>query len=340
LSIPKVSVLMSVYNGERYLREALESILNQTFSDFEFINIDDGSTDTTWRILNDYDGARIRLVRNEENIGLAGSLNKGLELARGEFIARMDADDISLPERFARQVEFLDAHPEIGVVGTAYQMIDAQGRLKDIPQPTTAPMILKWRGCFGSPLAHPAIMARKELLERVGGYNEHFRTSQDYDLLQRLSGKTRLANLPDVLLYLRKHEKSISYQQNVGQLSSSYTISQRAIADLLGTEIPKEVLAIRRKREDRTGSEVEVILRYYYKLCLALLAESGWSGEEKVELRKFVAGQMFSILRPYLFRPISWKLLGLIMRLDPVIIFKRGFGLTQRLVFGMFNLIK
>ncbi len=115
---PRVTVLMSVYNGEKYLREAIDSILNQTFKDFEFLIIDDGSTDSSADIIRSYTDFRIRLIQNEKNIGLTRSLNKGLKLAKGEYIARMDVDDISLPIRFEKQVSFLDKYEDVKLVGS------------------------------------------------------------------------------------------------------------------------------------------------------------------------------------------------------------------------------
>jgi len=126
---PKVTVLMPVYNGERYLNEAVDSILGQTFTDFEFLIIDDASTDKTPEILRSYDDPRIRVVTNEENLGLSKSLNKGLALARGEFIARMDADDVSYPYRLQVQHEFMTQHPGAGVIGSWAEYIDRKGEI-------------------------------------------------------------------------------------------------------------------------------------------------------------------------------------------------------------------
>ncbi len=160
---------MSVYNGEKYLREAIDSILGQTFKDFEFLIIDDGSTDSSVEIIRSYADPRIRLIQNEENIGLSRSLNKGLKLARGEYIARMDADDISLPRRLAAQVGLLDKQPDIGLVGTSIQLIDCDGERMHVHRvPTTHAQIL-WALCFTTPLAHPSVVFRKVIIECVGG---------------------------------------------------------------------------------------------------------------------------------------------------------------------------
>ncbi len=126
---PKVSVIMSVYNGDKYLREAIESILNQTFTDFEFIIVNDGSTDNSLEIIESYDDERIKTINNKKNIGLTKSLNKALKFAKGKYIARQDADDVSLPNRFEKQVEYLDSHPEVALVGTSVYLIDENGKI-------------------------------------------------------------------------------------------------------------------------------------------------------------------------------------------------------------------
>jgi len=149
--------------------------------------MDDGSTDNTWQILQSYATSepRIVLVRNETNVGVAGSLNRGLGLARGPYIARMDADDISLPERLATQVVFLDEHPEIGVVGCAVQIIDARGSLMKVVRHPTMHGPLLWALCFYTPIAHPTAVFRRAVVERVGGYDDALLANQDRDLWQR-----------------------------------------------------------------------------------------------------------------------------------------------------------
>ena len=123
MSHPKVTLLMSVFNGQSYLKEAIESILNQTFEDFEFLIINDASKDNSLRIIQSFDDSRIKLVHNSDNIGLTKSLNKGIDLAKGEFIARMDCDDISLPERLSMQVSFIDKNPDIGILSSANNFV-------------------------------------------------------------------------------------------------------------------------------------------------------------------------------------------------------------------------
>lgn len=198
---PEVTVLMSVHNGEDHLKKALDSILAQTLRDFELLVIDDGSTDGTPAILAACGDPRIKVVR-QENRGLAAALNRGLDLARGRYVARMDADDVCLPERLERQVAFMEAHPEVAISGG---WVRAQGGGRDQAWrcPTHAAEV-RCRLLFHSVLAHPSVMIRKEAVLREGlYYDEAFRYAQDYDLWQRASRRLGVANLGEVLLDYR-----------------------------------------------------------------------------------------------------------------------------------------
>jgi len=239
---------MSVFNGERYLAEAVESIINQSFRDFEFIIIDDGSEDNTWKILSEYGvrDRRIVLHRNEENIGLTRSLNLGLSLARGEYIARMDADDISLPGRLEWQIQFLDANQEIGVLGGGCQIIDENGELLSERIPPCedasikAELLIKNNG-----LGHSEIMARAELLRKVGGYDETIPYAQDYDLWCRLSPVTQFASLQKIVIKWRNRKSNISNLKRQAQLQCSFETSLRVITEKLKGE-PFDSQAYRR----------------------------------------------------------------------------------------------
>lgn len=243
MSVPVVSVLMSVYNGERYLREAVDSILSQTFTDFEFIIIDDGSTDGTWGILNGYDDPRIRLLRNEENIGLTRSLNKGLALVQGEYIARMDADDISLPERFVRQVQYLEAHPSVGVLGTWIEHIDQTGASQGNWCTPTLPGVIGWYLIFGTCLAHPSVIMRREVIKQIGSYCPAVLCAQDYDLWARASVVTRIANVPEMLLQRRSWEGNIASRHSQAQEQTVVNVMRAMTTRLLGSEVSAEAVA-------------------------------------------------------------------------------------------------
>lgn len=209
--MPRVSVIMSVFNSENFLRESIESILDQSFRDFEFIIVNDASTDRSLEIIESYPDERIVVISNDENIGLTRSLNKALYAARGEYVARMDADDISLPERLERQVSFLDDHPEIGFCGTQVQYHGAKN-------PGYYPMdyeSIKVSALSSNPFAHPTVVFRRELFLKSGlTYDEDFRYAQDYELWSRALFTTRGINLPERLLIYRVHSGQIGQQLN------------------------------------------------------------------------------------------------------------------------------
>lgn len=206
---PKITVLMSVYNGEKYLRYAIESILNQTYKDFEFLIINDASTDTSRDIILSYKDPRIRLIDNNKNIGLTLSLNTGLRLARGKYIARMDADDVSMPERLEEEIKFMEIHRDHAVVGTFVRILNENSEIiRSLERPIEDVKIrefLKIDNC----IAHGSVMIKKECLLDVGLYDESMLRSQDYDLWLRISEKYKLANIPDYLYMWRGHNDNI-----------------------------------------------------------------------------------------------------------------------------------
>ena len=213
-SSPAISVAMSVYNGERFLAPAIESVLAQTFGDFEFLILDDGSHDGTRAIIERHAAhdARIRpIVR--ENRGLVASLNQLLEEARAPLVARMDADDICKPERFARQIAFLAGHPDHGVVGSWSEDIDENGQSYQVAapeHPTTHAGFLEAVENGWPLLCHPAVMYRRDLVLSVGGYHAAFRHCEDLDLWLRLASVTRLCSIPERLIRYRHYADQVS----------------------------------------------------------------------------------------------------------------------------------
>jgi glycosyltransferase involved in cell wall biosynthesis len=207
-----LTVLLSVHNAGQYLRDAVQSILNQTFTDFEFLIINDGSTDNSLEVLNEFAqrDPRIRIV-SRANRGLTRTLNEGINLARGEFLARMDGDDIALPDRLQKQVQYLQSNPECELVGCRVLSVDPQGfPIREICQEQTHDEIDSALMNRGWPLVHPAVTMRTATLRDMHGYREKYRTNQDHDLFLRLAERGKLANLPDLLLHYRQHFKSIS----------------------------------------------------------------------------------------------------------------------------------
>ncbi|MDR7666382.1 glycosyltransferase [Methanosarcina sp. Z-7115] len=224
-NIPKISVIMPVYKGDNYLSEAVDSILNQTFSDFEFIIICDDPTNKTRHVLDKYkqNDSRIRIYYQERQ-GLVNSLNKGISLAKGEYIARMDADDISLPARFERQVEFMDNNPEIGISGTWVRTVgDVPGAIWKHPCDHET---IKSRMLFETVIAHPSIIARKELFSKNGfAYMQDEVYAEDYGLWVRAAKVVKLANLPKILIHYRIH-KSTSDRKEQKLVANNIRLAQ------------------------------------------------------------------------------------------------------------------
>ena len=240
---PKITAIMPVYNAERFLAEAIESTLSQNQVDFEYIIIDDSSKDNSLSIIKRYTDPRIIFVQNERNIGIARSLNRGIALARGKYIARVDADDVNLPNRFYTQEDFLDKNPLVSVVGTAARLLNETGVRGEIIEFPTAHILIYWRLLlFSNPIIHPSVMIRTKLLREVGGYNIAREVSQDYELWSRLATVSKLANLPEVFLYLRKHDKNISKLKEAQQFDYAVDLCRQLYADQFGIKLDDSLL--------------------------------------------------------------------------------------------------
>ncbi|MGF1523653.1 MAG: glycosyltransferase [Leptolyngbyaceae cyanobacterium] len=237
-SNPEISVIMSVYNGSpNYLRESIDSILQQSFTDFEFIIIDDCSSDDSGSILSEYASRdrRIRLFRNEQNLGLTKSLNKGLSLAQGDYIARQDADDISLPTRFEKQVAWLEAEAETVLLSCEIQPIRPDGTFGTVSDRACSADLLGWHLLFHNHLGgHSQVMFRRQPVIELGGYNEAYRYSQDYELWCRLTSVGKLAILPEALLQQRFHNGSISANKRSQQNALVFQSVARNLEPLIG----------------------------------------------------------------------------------------------------------
>lgn len=253
---PRVSVLLPVYNCDTYLRSALQSVLSQTFSRFELIAVDDGSTDDSLEILHEVarGDARVRII-SRPNTGIVGALNDALEAAQCDLLARMDGDDLCMAQRLEKQVEYLDAHPECVALGTRVQMIDPEGALLRLwSMETTHDAIdadhLRGRG---GAITHPAVMMRREAVDRVGGYRQKCNLAEDLDLFLRLAEVGRLANLPDVLLHYRMHLSSTGATKREKQRAAAAA----ALADAYDRRgLPMPDLDSIAERPQRTEHEV------------------------------------------------------------------------------------
>ena len=222
---------MSVYNGERDLREAIESITGQTFRDFEFMIVDDCSTDYSPDILNEYSqkDLRIKLIRNELNLGLTSSLNKAIKTAAGKYIARMDSDDVADPKRLEKQVEFMETNPDVVLLGTAFHEIDKNGSIlgsKHFPMNDNE---LRQALIKLNPFCHASVIIRRSALDMTGLYDETIPKAQDYDLWFRLATTGKIANLPEHLMKRRYDDRNISITQENEQLKWAINIRKNAI---------------------------------------------------------------------------------------------------------------
>lgn len=231
-SDPLISVVMPVYNGRRYLAEAMDSILAQTVRDFEFICVDDGSTDDSAAIISEYSkrDARVRLF-SRPNTGVWKALNDGIEASRGRLIARMDADDVSLPNRFEKQLAFLEAHPEVVAVGCPVLVMDADGApLREMPDPprwTHEEIDAAHLTGGGQVFFHPALIFRRSALERIGLYR-NWPAAQDLDLFLRLAEIGKLANVREILLKYRQHMGSVGHAKMAKQFQACREIVRQA----------------------------------------------------------------------------------------------------------------
>ena len=235
MSRPKVTVLMSVYNSQKYLKPAIESVLSQSFKDFEFLIIDDGSRDKSKAIIEQYakKDPRIRLV-SRPNKGLVVSLNEGLSKAEGEYIARMDSDDISDKSRLEKEVSCLDANPSIGMVGSNYTIIDKKGKKLVTTNVFTHHSDLKMCLITCNQFGHGSIMLRKSVLDEVGDYDASVGHVEDYDLWIRISRVSKVFNIEQPLYIWRKTEESITHSNHEAQIRQTFALRDKAFEHYLG----------------------------------------------------------------------------------------------------------
>jgi glycosyltransferase involved in cell wall biosynthesis len=265
---PTVSVVMSVYNGEKHLCESVDSILNQIFKDFEFIIINDGSTDRTKDILGSYAAKDDRIVLiHQEKMGLTKSLNRGISIVKGKYIARQDADDLSKLERLERQVAFMEANPSVGLISSWYEVIDERGNF--VRENWAIPVgddRIGERLIEINQFCHGAAMIRKKTLDTVGMYREFFEYAQDYDLWLRISEKFGVGNLPVFLLQYRESDDGISsnkilIQSRYAGVAREMALQRRAV----GTDDIESGIVPKLTKTRHLSDEVKKKLKDFYK---------------------------------------------------------------------------
>lgn len=228
--IPKVSVLMPGYNAEKYVGESIQSILDQSFKDFEFIIIDDCSKDKTWEIINDFakKDDRIVVFKNEKNLGIAENRNKLISKANGKYVVWQDADDISLPERIEHQYNFMESHLDVGISGGWLQFFNEKGNITiqkyDSNDHNLRKNIFKF-----SPIAQPASVIRKEVFNKVGNYDTTLRQAEDLDMSFRIGQYYKFANLQEVLVKYRRHGDSVSFNKIKENIRDTAIVRHRAV---------------------------------------------------------------------------------------------------------------
>ena len=295
---PLITVLMAVYDGEKCLTRTIGSILNQTFTDFEFLIVNDCSTDRTVDVIQSYDDERIRVHNSKTNMGQTKSLNVGLDLAKAKYIARMDADDYSLPERLEKQYRYITRHPEYSVVSTDCLVIDEFGARRSISKGCSEYKDVIVKLLTGSPINHVSVLMNKEHIARVGGYDCKYRIVADLDLWSRLIRKGyKISNLHEVLSAYRLSERSYSYLNNVRAMQekrdifcenitsfSSFPVNKASVEEVITlfsdgfANMPKESIL----RAEDTYKNIIVHLRPQFGARIAevemnrLLAKNYW----------------------------------------------------------------
>lgn len=280
---PTVTVLMPVFNAEKHLKEAIDSILNQDFTDFEFLIINDGSSDGSESIILSYDDSRIRYVKNETNLRLIATLNKGFDLARGKYIARMDADDISLPNRFTEQVKFMDGNPEVVVCGTWFQSMGDSNSVVKYPNDDTG---IKFMALYQCPFCHPSVMLRTDALrDNQLKYSSEFPHAEDYEFWLRMSHVGKLTNLDQVLFQYRQHSESISRVESETQVRLSVEI-RRSFFEVTGVKPSDQELDLFRKanyRHDDLALDELQVIQGTISCLLKANTESGFMNQDKLK---------------------------------------------------------
>lgn len=275
MSDPRVTVLLPVFNGERFIREAVESIIAQTFTDFELLVVDDGSTDRTPKILDSFRDPRIRIHRNPSNLKLIASLNLGISLARGELIARMDADDIAMPMRLERQVDFLDRHPEVDVVGADIAVFEEVPiRSSRLMPPPTTPGQIHWELLRVSCIYHPTVMMRKRIFDSAKAYDPSFIHSEDYELWLRLARTRQLRNIAEPLVYYRRHDESVSRKHGPAQREHAERALAMEIERRIGLRPSRSVTGpLMEPTSIRTQSSIDEFRKVFPLLLFESLAQ-------------------------------------------------------------------
>jgi glycosyltransferase involved in cell wall biosynthesis len=307
---------MSVHNDERLLPASIKSILEQTYEKIEFIIIDDASNQKTKEILNIFSSQDERIVvyENRKNIGLTRSLNLGIKISTGKYIARQDSDDISEPNRLKTQLNYLRNHPNVGIVGSWSYIINEENQRIGYSRPPETNCFIKWSLLFDNCVNHPTILMRKSLLSCENLYNENIRYAQDYDFFSRMIKKTEINNLNKYLYNKRVHKNMISLNKNELQTKVRKKIMYRSIEDLMSHEIKRSTIdnlsnvdANNEMKKITEYSQVSILIKNMYNAFI----NNNMCSEQKQQI--ILKDAFHRILKPYILsirqRPLSFSLL-------------------------------
>lgn len=316
MDTPEISVIMPVYNGEKYLNDAIKSILNQTFNDFEFIIINDGSTDKTLEIIQSFADPRIKLI-NQENKGIIHSLNKGISESRGKYIARMDADDISLPERLEKQYKFLENNPEYGIIGSTYFTMNQDGAISGVQPVLLHNEDLKKELIFQTVFGHGTVMMRKNIINALGGYSNSKNALhvEDYELWVRFAQKTKMANLSDTLYIWRANPEGVSRSKEIIQRKNAENVRLQQLKKINDISAPnifniKNLLKYKNEKIQCNGKKYTI--RRRDRISLLYFRISYFSFKHRFILKGIKAMILSLMLNPFtIFSIIRDKIRGI-----------------------------
>ena len=328
--VPEISVLLCVYNGEAYLAECLESILNQSFTDFEFIIVNDGSTDRSLEILSGFaqKDQRIKLINKTENSGITASVTEGLKHCRGKYIARMDQDDVSLPDRFLKQHHYLESNPQIDVLGSSLAFIDRDGNLtgKTLIRPTD-PMVIRLQMYYRCVIHNPSVLMRAAYYKNynLNSQEKDYRAADDYSFWLRENSRHLYANLEEPCLLYRVHQKQTSSEKSRVQMDETLRSAQLAYHELIGRQIPIEVIESFYYIKRVTTADPDIVkqgLLTIYQIQKSFESRNPLNPAQRISTRQFSYEKLKSYIAKYRSMPgVLFSGIWYLCRLSPVSVF-------------------
>ena len=288
----EISVVMPVFNGEKYLKEAIDSILNQTFTDFEFIIINDCSTDKSLDIIQSYKDKRIKIINNKINLQIAESLNKGIRIAKGKYIARMDADDIALTNRLKVQYEFMEKNKDVGLCGSSVIVFNEESTY--IHRCPTYYDEIKVLQLFNSTFCHPSVMIRKDILTKYNlSYEKEYEGMEDYQLWLNMSEYTKLANISEPLLRYRKHNEQVTNKMNSNQYEKAKELRGKLLRKIDKSFTDEDILLFFEYCQNTIKYDEEKILNLFKLFKRILIANKKRNIYNHRYLKKVISDNIY-----------------------------------------------